>query len=133
MQLFRSTHKFFIILVLVVAGSAATASAALLVENAPPGPNYHFSMKVDDGAPISMYGTVTPIPNGDKWNYQITGYYDSAGSKVNFNVLIDPDPSVLAHVDVLNTTGSTHNYAFDFTTPTPTFNPSLLSGSVGVT
>jgi len=117
----------------LVIGLTSWTSAALIVQDAPPPPDYNFTMKINDGQEIPMYGSVTPVPNGDKWKYQMTGYYDIEGSHVTYSFLIDPDPSLVGSVNVTNTTPTTNNYFFNFSTPVPTFNPSLLSGSVGVT
>src|ERR1044071_4019290 len=99
---------------LVVLGISGAPSAALMVESAPPPPDYHFSMKINDNAAIPIYGAVTNIPDGNGWKYQIDVDYNVSGSHVIFSVLIDPDPSVLASVSVQNNTGITQNYAFDF-------------------
>src|SRR5256885_1466327 len=84
-------------------GFAGSASAALVVADAPPPPDYHFTMRISDGVDIPMYGSVTAIANGDKWKYQVNGYYDIDGSHVTYSVMIDPDPSIVASVNVTNT------------------------------
>src|SRR5258706_5699688 len=99
---------------LVLAGLSGAASAALVVQAAPPPPDYYMKMTVDGGAPVWMYGDVTAIPNGNKWQYQVIGSYDVAGSHVDFNVLLDPDPSVLANISVHNNTGGPLPYTVDF-------------------
>src|SRR4051812_30631331 len=113
-------------------GFAATASAALVVADAPPPPNFSITMK---SATTGQYnvpiGSITPIANGDTWNYQIDGAYTRGGYEVTYSFLIDPDPSVFGNIVFKNVSAVTGDYTMDFNlSVSPGFNPSKLSGSV---
>jgi hypothetical protein len=118
-----------ILCLLVVCGSAKAAIIA------PDPPALSMMMKAGDNPAYQMPpGTVTPIPNGDKWKYQVEGSYSRPGYEVSYSLLIDPDPSVFGTFIVRNTGPVIQDFSPLFTMAvSPGFNPSLLSGSVGLT
>ena len=122
----------YIVLILVLLGMASFASAAII---APDAPDFKMMMQVGTGAPYALDGaTVTPIPNGDKWKYQIDGTYNQHGYEMSVHFLIDPDPTITGNVAITNITAIPQSYIFSFTLPVvPAFNPSLLNGSIGLT
>jgi hypothetical protein len=111
---------------------ASFASAAII---APEPPAFTMKMTSNTAGTYDVpIGSVTPIPNGDKWKYRIEGSYSRGGYDVSYDFTIDPDPSVFGNVIFKNNTASLGDYTMTFTLPvSPGFNPSLLSGSVGVT
>jgi len=121
-----------IALILLLLGMASFASAAIIAPDAPP---FSLTMRSDTaGSYVVPIGTVTPIANGDKWKYQIDGNYARGGYEVTYSFVIDPDPSVFGNVIFKNNNATTGDYTMTFTLPvSPGFNPSRLSGSVGVT
>jgi hypothetical protein len=129
MQLGYSKRIFF---VLALLGMASITSAAII---APEPPAFTMIMKSDTAGQYAVpIGTVTPIPNGDKWKYQIEGAYSRGGYDVSYSFTIDPDPSVFGNVIFKNNNTTTGDYTMTFNMPVaPGFNPSLLSGSGGVT
>ena len=117
---------------LVVFAVAGLARAAII---APDPPAFTLKMHSNTAGTYDVpIGSITPIPNGDKWKYEIDGAYSRGGYDVTYSFTIDPDPSVVGNFSVRNNTTSLGDYTMSFTLPvTPGFNPSLLSGSVGVT
>ena len=127
---FRSIK--WIMVVAVLLGMATFARAAII---APDPPAFTMTMHSNTAGTYAVpIGSVTPIPNGDKWQYQIDGAYSRGGYDVTYSFTIDPDPSVFGFFAVRNNTASLGDYSMTFTLPvSPGFTPSLLSGSVGVT
>jgi hypothetical protein len=117
---------------LIVLGIVGFAKAAIIAPDAPP---FTITMHSDTAGSYSVpIGSVTPIANGDNWKYQIEGAYSRGGYDVTYSFVIDPDPSVFGNVIFKNNNTTTGDYTMTFTLPvSPGFNPSLLSGSVGVT
>jgi len=111
---------------------AAFAKAAII---APDPPAFTLQMHSNTAGTYDVpIGSITPIPNGDKWKYEIDGAYSRGGYDVTYSFTIDPDPSVVGNFSVKNNTAVLGDYTMTFTLPvSPGFNPSLLSGSVGVT
>lgn len=130
MHLSRSSK--YIALILVVLGMASFASAAIIPPDAPA---FSMMMQVGSGAPYSLDGaTVTPVPDGDKWKYQIDGSYNQHGYQMAVHFVIEPDPTITGNVALTNLGAATQNYTFNFNLPVGVpFNPSVLNGSVGVT
>jgi len=129
MQFFRSSRYIALVLVL---GMAAFAKAAIIARDPPA-----FTLKMSSntaGTYDVPIGSITPIPNGDKWIYEVSGAYSRGGYDVTYSFTIDPDPSVVGNFSVKNNTAALGDYTMTFSMPvSPGFNPSLLSGSVGVT
>ncbi|HEV8608121.1 MAG TPA: PEP-CTERM sorting domain-containing protein [Tepidisphaeraceae bacterium] len=129
MLLSRSSK--YVASILILLSFAGIASAAIV---APPAPDFHMIMQVGATASYPLLGTVTPIPDGDKWKYQIDGTYNQHGYEMTLQFVIEPDPSVFGNVTIRNTLATTQDYTFTFTLPVaPAFSPSLLNGSVGLT
>jgi len=130
MQLFRASK--YIALVLMVLGMASFASAAII---APDAPAFSMMMQVGSSAPYSLDGaTVTAVPDGDKWKYQIDGHYNQHGYDMTVHFVVEPDPTISGNVTIQNLTTITQPYSFIFTLPVvPGFNPSQLNGSIGLT
>ena len=129
MQFFRSSKYIACMLIL---GMAAFAKAAII---APDPPAFTLQMHSNTAGTYDVpIGSITPIPNGDKWKYEIDGAYSRGGYDVTYSFTIDPDPSVVGNFSVKNNTLILGDYTMSFNMPvSPGFNPSLLSGSVGVT
>lgn len=130
MQLFRSSK--YIVSVLILVGVASLAKAAIIAPDPPAfSLRMHSNTAGDYAVPI---GSITPIQVGDNWQYEIDGSYSKAGYDVTYSFTIDPDPSVFGFFSVKNNTAIVGDYQMTFSLPvSPGFNPSLLSGSVGVT
>ena len=128
MHYFRSSR--YIVLVLIL-GIAAFAKAAII---APDPPAFTLQMHSNIGTYDVPIGSITPIPNGDTWKYEIDGAYSRGGYDVTYSFTIDPDPSIVGNFSIRNNTTSLGDYTMSFNLPVnPGFNPSQLSGSVGVT
>jgi hypothetical protein len=126
-----SRYSRFVAVVLAVCALASMARAAII---APEPPAFTLTMKSDTVAEYNVpIGSVVPVPNGDKWKYQVDGSYSRGGYDVTYSFLIDPDPSVFGNVVFKNNTASTQVYTMTFSMPVAPFNPSLLSGSIGLT
>ena len=123
----------YIAAVLVLLGIANLARAAII---APPAPDFKIMMQVvgSTGSYPIVPDSVTPIPNGDKWKYQVDGHYVQHGYDMTLSFTIDPDPTITGNVAITNVTAAPQDYLFTFNLPvSPGFNPSQLNGSVGVT
>jgi hypothetical protein len=129
MQVSRSSKAVASILLLL--SLAGIASAAIV---APPAPDFRMVMQVGTTASYPLTGTVTPIPDGDKWKYQIDGTYNQHGYEMTLQFVIEPDPSIFGNVSIRNATALPQDYTFTFTLPvSPGFSPSVLNGSIGLT
>jgi hypothetical protein len=111
---------------------AGSLSAAIIAPPNPPA--IKMMMQVGSGEPYPLVGVVTPIPDGDKWKYQINGNYNQHGYEMTLDFVVEPDPSVFGNVTLRNVTAITQDFTFSFSLPvSPGFNPSLMNGSVGLT
>src|SRR3954471_21908843 len=129
MKYFRISKYIAIVMVL---GLGSMVRAAIIPPDAPA---FSMIMKSNTAGQYAMpVGSVTPIAVGDKWQYQIDGSYSKPGYDVSYSFTIDPDPSVFGNIIFKNTGAITGDYTMTFNLPvSPGFNPSSLSGSVGVT
>jgi len=107
------------------------ASAAII---APPPSRIDMSMKVGNGNSYPISADVTKVEVGDKTEYHVDGTYNQHGYEMTVHFVIDPDPTIFGNVAIRNTLATTQEYTLTFPLPvSPSFNSSLLSGSVGLT
>ena len=122
----------YIAAILVLLGIADFVRAAII---APPPPDFKIMMQVvgSTGSYPITPDSVTAIPDGDKWKYQVDGTYNQHGYEMTMSFTIEPDPSVFGNVSLRNTTASTQDYIFTFTLPvSPIAFPSQLNGSMAI-